>query len=234
MSIALQSNRRMKDELALRSARTALQGLRSRIEGNPTLYGGMLAKLEKAEIATDNGHIAQAGDRILEIEQFIADKDEAVATAAQLAEQEALSDARNTPTAKADSGVSTRDGWLWLLSKKRYSGPRVEAGRIFREKFTKAEASLKSCIGDSNGGGGTGAPLGNHARFELDGVKKHMVSAVGSTTGEALYSLIAAVVGRGETVRSLTDGDDRKADAKAVELGLALDLAGVYLGAVRI
>ena len=233
MSIALQSTRRMKDEMALRSARMALQGLRSRIEGNPSLYGGMLAKLEKAEIAAENGHIVQAGDRILEIEKFIAEKDEALATEARLAEQEALAEARNVPTDKADSGVRTRDGWLWLVRKGRYTAARMQAGEVFREKFTNAEASLKSCIGDTTGGGGGAAPICNFAAFELDGVKKHMASSVGHETGGALYSLLCAVVGRGDTVRGLADGDERKADAKTVELGLALDLAGVYLGVVR-
>jgi hypothetical protein len=48
-----------------------------------------------------------------------------------------------------------------------------------------------------------------------------------------LFDRLCAVVGRGETARQLANGDGHKAEGVAIELGFALDLAGVYLGAVR-
>lgn len=232
---ALKSSPRMKDELAQRQLGVILQRLRSKIEGDPTRYGGLGMKLSRAERSTLDGRIVDAREQIIEIERIIDEKDEAAKTEAMLAEQERLSDARGAPTAKAESGVSTRDGFLWLVGKKRVSAARAEAGRLFREKYEKAHAApVKSCLADG-GGGGNATPLASnsHAKFEIEGVRRHMESSVGSHTAGSLFSLLEAVCGKGDTVRQLAKGDDRKADVMVAELGLALDLAGVYLGAIR-
>lgn len=229
------ASRRAKDEVEKRHLTNILQLLRGKIEGNPKLYGGLISKLERAERAVFDGHHVQARDQIIEIERIIDEKDETAATQAQQAEQAKLAASRDQPTHTADSGASTRDGWLWLLNKQRFTGGRTEAGRVFREKYERSQGSLKSCISGVTSGGGDATISGeqSHARFELDGVRKHMASAVGATSGEALYQLLVAVVGRGDTVRQLVDGNDRKADGKVIELGFALDLAGVYLGVIR-
>lgn len=232
---ALKSNPRMKDELAIRQLDAILRMLRSKIEGDPKRYGGLGTKLTRAERSVLDGRIIDAREQIIEIERTIEEKDEAAATQAQLAEQERLSEARGAPTSKAESGVATRDGWLWLIGKKRFSAARVESGRMFREKYERAHAApVKSCLADGGGGGDANPVASNsHARFEVQGVRLHMESSVGHTTAGALFTLLEAVVGRGETVRQLAKGDDRAAEAKVVELGFALDLAGVYLGVVR-
>lgn len=235
---AIKSNARMKDELATRQLDGILRLLRGKIEGDPQRYGGLGSRLSRAERSVLDGRLVDAREQIIEIERAIDEKDEAAANAAQQAEQERLSEARHQPTARAESGVSTRDGWLWLVSRKRFSAARIEAGRLFREKYAKAQpgASVKSCLHDGVGGGGDATPVaGNsHARFEVEGVERHMASSVGHQSGGSLFALLVSVVGQGETVRQLAKGDDRKAEGLVVELGFALDLAGVYLGAVRV
>lgn len=235
---ALKSNRQMKEELALRSLTDELQVLRLKIDNHPDRYSGFGKLLERAEASVLARNVRGARDDLIAIKQRLDERDAELDTAARLAEQEKLSDARGAPTHKSETGVATRDGWLWLVNKGRYSPARVEAGRLFREKFTKAtDDSMKSCLNDGTGGvGGDGNPLAArmHARFELDGVRKHMASSAGAVTGGRLYDLACAIVGRGETARQIANGDGHKAETVAVELGFALDLAGVYLGAVRI
>lgn len=236
-STALKSNPRMKDALAVRLLSEKAQVVRAVLESDPKLYGGTQTKMERLDRAIFSRHLEQARDLIDDLDQVIAAKQEAAAIHAGAQEREALAETRGAPTVKTETGVATRDGWLWLVNKGRYSPGRVEAGRLFREKFSKAtDDSMKSCLNDSGGGGaGDGNPMAArlHAQFEIDGVRSHMRSAVGLLAGATLFDLLTAVCGRGETVRQIAAGDDRKADAKAIELGFALDLAGVYLGAVR-
>lgn len=214
-----------------------LQALRGKAEGNPTLYGLQTTRFDKAERAIIDKRFEVARGHLIDIDQAMLARDTAAQAQAVAEEQERLGDARNAPTAKTETGVSTRDGWLWLVNKGRYSPGRVEAGRLFREKFLKAtDDPMKSCLNDSTGGGGGDAnPMAGrlHAQFEVEGVKRHMVSSVGQVTGAALFDRLCAVVGRGDTARQLAKGDGHKAEGVAIELGFALDLAGVYLGAVR-
>lgn len=215
-----------------------LTGVRQQFEGNPQRYGRPTQKFDQAERAIFDKRFQQARDHLIDLQQHMDARDEAAEAEAQAKEQERLADARNTPTVRTETGVSTRDGWLWLVNKGRYSPGRVEAGRLFREKFLKAtDDPMKSCLNDSPGGGGGDAnPMAGrlHAQFEVEGVKRHMVSSVGQVTGAALFDRLCAVVGRGETARQLANGDGHKAEGVAIELGFALDLAGVYLGAVRV
>lgn len=233
----LKANRKMKEEAAVRSLNDELLVLRQRIESDPERYGGVAKLLERAERSALARNLPAARDDLIELKQRMEERDAALDVAAQQAEQARLSEARGAPTHKSETGVSTRDGWLWLVNKGRFSPSRVEAGRLFREKFTRAtDDSMKSCLNDSAGGaGGDGNPMAAraHARFELDGVKRHMASSVGSATGGRLYDLACAIVGRGDTARQIASGDGHKADGVVIELGFALDLAGVYLGSVR-
>lgn len=154
------------------------------------------------------------------------------------AQQAAARTIRPTPTMVAALTAKQLSEVLLAL-RGRYSPGRVEAGRRFREKFNRAtDDSMKSCLSD--GGAGAvpeDAPCSHaarsHARFEIEGVQRHMQSSAGLASGVLLFERLVAVVGRGETVRQLAGGDGHKADALVVELGFALDLAGVYLGAIR-
>lgn len=234
---ALKSNTKMKTELAFRSLAEELQVRRSRIEGDPERFNGVHKLLERVEASVMARNLPASRDGMIELKTRMDERDEAFSIAAQQAEQARLAEARGAPTHKAETGVSTRDGWLWLVNKGRFSAGRVEAGRLFREKYLKAtDDPMKSCLNDSTGGGGGDSnPMAGrlHAQFEVEGVKRHMVSSVGQVTGAALYERLCAVVGQGVTVRQLAGGKDREAETMATELGFALDLAGVYLGSVR-
>lgn len=235
---ALKSNRQMKEELALRSLTDELQVLRLKIDNHPDRYSGFGKLLERAEASVLARNVRGARDDLIAIKQRLDERDAELDTAARLAEQEKLSDARGAPTHKSETGVATRDGWLWLVNKGRYSPARVEAGRLFREKFTRAtDDSMKSCLNDTVGGsGGDSNPMAarKHAQFEINGVRSHMISSAGYLAGDRLFALMCDVVGNGQTIRQRSGGKDRDADAMTIELGFALDLAGVYLGAVRI
>lgn len=236
-STTIRPNQKMVAALTAKQLSDVLLALRNTIEGNPHLYGRQTQKLDRAERAIFDRRFNDARELMGEMQQGIEARDLSAAVQAGAHEQEALGEVRGEPTATTETGVKTRDGFLWLVNRKRYTPARVEAGRIFREKYAKSiGGSVKSCIAESTGGGGgdatpTAAQL--HARFEIQGVARHFQSSIGAANGTALFSLLEAVCGRGETVRQLAEGDDRKADAKAIELGFALDLAGVYLGAVR-
>ncbi|MDP1599002.1 hypothetical protein [Phenylobacterium sp.] len=216
-----------------------LIALRNTIEGNPQLYGRQTRKLDRAERAIFDRRFNDARELMADMQQGIEARDQAASMQAAAQEQEALSEARGAPTSKTETGVATRDGWLWLVNKGRYSAGRVEAGRRFREKFSKAtDDSMKSCLADGAAGAvSEDAPCSHaarsHARFEIEGVQRHMQSSAGLASGSLLFERLVAVVGRGETVRQLAGGKDREAEGLAIELGFALDLAGVYLGAVR-
>ena len=238
---ALKSTPQMKEALALRSLDDELQVIRQKVEGSPDRYSGFGKLLDRAAGAIQARNVRGARDDLISIKQRLVERDAELDTAAQQAEQSRLSEARGAPTHKSETGVSTRDGWLWLVNKGRYSPARVEAGRRFREKFSRAtDDSMRSCLNDSIGGSGEDAnPTSgrSHARFEIEGVKRHMISSAGQAAGAHLFDRLCAVVGRGETARQLAADEGRvdghKAEAVAMELGFALDLAGVYLGAIR-
>jgi hypothetical protein len=229
------ASRRAKDEVERRHLTIILQHLRSKAEGNPQRYGGIGSRIDRAERAVLDGHYVQAREHVEAIDIFMLDKDETADIQAQQAAAAKLAEARDEPTATAESGVSTRDGFLWLANKGRLTKARVDAGLAFRQKYAKAHGvPVKSCLDDSGGGGDATPVAGNsHAKFEIDGVRKHIISSVGHATGSALIKLLEEVCGEGGTVRKLASGDAKKADILEAEFGLALDLAGVYLGVIR-
>lgn len=233
----LRSTKAQKDALAARQLTDEVTVLRGKIEAHPELYGGQLRKTDRIERAIFDGRLVDARELLIEIRGEMAAKDEAQSVRQRAQEQAALAEARNQPTAEAASGVRTRDGFLWLVGRKRYTAARIQAGQIFREWYAQAVGgSVKSCLADGVGGGGgdatpTEAQL--HARSMVEGVRRHIHASIGASNGAALFGLLEAVCGKGETVRQLAEGDDRRSDGKIIELGFALDLAGVSLGLVR-
>lgn len=214
--------------------------LRRRVDNHPGRYGGCDAKLDAAERSIQDKRLLNARDQITAVTRLMEERDASVGVKEALAEQEKLGDLRGAPTHQADAGNLTRDGWLWLKAKGRFDTTRRAAGDHFREKFNKATDSLRSCTGDQTGGGGEGpSAIYSNAKFELDGVKLHMRRAAGEDTGRALFNLLSAVCGQGATVRQIAKGEettakiDRRSDALVIELGLALDMAGVYFGMIR-
>lgn len=207
MTAALKSNRAMKTEMAFRSLTDELQVRRGRIEGDPERFSGVMKLLERVEASVMARNLPASRDGMIELKVRMEERDEAFSIAAQQAEQERLSEARGAPTHKAETGVATRDGWLWLVRKGRYSPARVEAGRRFREKYARAnDDAMKSCLNDNSGGGaGDESPMEArlHAQFEVEGVMRHMISSVGVVSGAYLFERLRAVVGRGETLAQL-------------------------------
>lgn len=209
--------------------------LRMKVEDAPALYGHLRDTLDRAERDINDGRLPMARDRLGEVAAGLVAKDQAIEDQRRTLEQTTLAEARGADTKQLESGARTRDGWLWLLSKEKYEVDRREAGRLFREKWSRAVDSLPSCIAGSVGGGGD-APSTSaaHAKFELDSLRFHMRRSVGARSAARLYWLLEEVVGKGETVRKLSGGKDRDGEVMVAELGIALDLAGVFLGAVRI
>lgn len=232
----LKANPAMAEALALQSLDQSLQVLRRRMENDPSRYGGFRSKINKAADAITGRRVGDARDEIAALTRGFEEKDLAVWVRESLEEGERLGDQRHAPTAKSEAGPSTRDGFLWLVNRNRYTSARVEAGRHFREKYERARSdSVKSCLNDTPGGRTGEGPSASfsHARFELKGVRDHFHDAIGEASGESLYRLLESVCGEGETVRQLAKGEDRKADGLVIELGFALDMAGVYFGLVR-
>jgi len=231
----LKANFEQEEALRVRQLQSVASTLRRRSDNNPGRYSRIVTdKLNLAERAIFDRRLEAAKDHLAYVDSAMNDKDAQVGTEAQLAEQERLAELRNQPTHKSETGAQTRDGWLWLKAKGRYTTTRITIGDHYREKHIKASDPLRSCLNDTPGGGGDGPSISyTHAKFELDGVKRHMRNSAGEDTGAHLYGLLESVCGRGDTVRALAGGKDRQSDAYVIELGLALDLAGVYFGMVR-
>jgi hypothetical protein len=213
-----------------------LSDLRQRAEGDLQRYGRPTQKFQQAERAIFDKRFTQARDHLIDLQVQMDARDEAAAAEALSKEQERLADARNTPTARTETGVSTRDGWLWLVNKGRYSTARVEAGRQFKELYARAtDDPMPSCVNDGSGGGGEGDHMERRisAQTKVNAIRQRIIEGVGIVSGANLYELLCLVVGQGVTVRQLAGGKDRESEVKVTELGFALDLAGVYLGAVR-
>lgn len=222
------------EALTVRQLEEMARTLRRKVDDDPSRYGGLRAKLDIAERSILDRRFSDAREQLAKVRQGMDEKDHQVGLRESLAEREKLGDLRNEPTATAATGAQTRDGWLWLKSKGRFSAARAQIGDHYREKHAKAQDPLRSCLNDQPGGSGQGASATfSFAKFELDGVRAHFRDSLGEEAGHALYDLLEAVVGRGETVRHLAAGNDRRADALVVELGFALDLTGKRFGMVR-
>lgn len=237
---SLKATPHQMDALAAKRLREYATRLRQRNERTPGRYGRIGDRLDAAGYSIDQSLYATALDQLKAIETHMDGADAEVGVRQSLVEQESQGDRRDAPTHTTESGSQTRDGWRWLLAKGRIDDRRRPIGERFREIHDKAQDSLRSCLADGTGGGDQNvAATYNHAKFELDGVRLHMRRSAGEETGAALYQLITAVCGRGDTVRALAASQvdetkkDRKADALTIELGLALDMAGVYFGMIR-
>lgn len=227
----------MINEANKRELSGVLSGLIQRFESNRPRYGYPTGRIDRIDRAIFDGRFEQAREGMLELERAMNDKDEAAAADDQAKEQERLAEARNAPTARTETGVSTRDGWLWLVNKGRYSTARVEAGRQFKELYARAtDDPMPSCINDGTGGRGEGDHMERRisAQTKVNAIRQRIIDGVGMVSGANLYELLCLVVGQGVTVRQLAGGKDRESEAKVIELGFALDVAGVYLGAVRV
>lgn len=218
------------------TARIALA--RKKVEARAAIFRGRVEALPGAGQASKMGN---AENRIRLLQLDVANKlmdeiDDALmayqrrleeaemATAGQ--RQDQLLAARGIETILAGS-VRSRDGWRWLVAKRRISDSQCASG----ERFAKLHSvcmrdGLSVATNDNTGSGGLEDI--NDARLkaagELRALRKHIHSASGS---DRLFDLLEAVCGRGDTLRTLAGGDDRKALFYEAEMRVALDMASV-------
>lgn len=216
-----------------RKLESRLVAVRGRAEALPHLnLGGLLAgaqnKLDLFKFKDCSDALDDVDDRI---ERHQRSLEEAEMAAAGQAQDQLLAE-RGVETV-VEGVAKTRDGWRWLTSRRpaRLSAAQISTGDQYAALWTAAHRDGLSTSANDNGA--VEPTIGQikdqiearHAmREKLQSVRAHITVATGS---ERLAGLLDAVCGRGETLRSLAGGDDRKAGAYEVELRLALDMAGV-------
>ena len=228
----------MAQALAKRQLSDLLGALAIRIEADTGC--GQASRLRHAEQTLIHKRLETAGEIAREIEHALDRRRDEAEVEASLADQARLAEARGVETVRTAKGPATRDGFLWLAKKRRLTAPRFEAGIRFGQLYARARSDgLRSCINEEAVGGGGGgepdSPLQARVRAAaaLSGLRQHAARAVGGEAGGRLFSLLEAVCGRGDTLRELAGGDDRRAAVTESELMTALDMAAVRFGMVR-
>lgn len=217
-------------------ARAAL--LRGRVEAMPG--AGMEGVLRAAEQHIKSRFMDKATDaldRITDGLEHFAEKE------VQRHEREAASahdkelEAKGVDTIRSTTGVGQRHGMIWLVEKKRLAGDRRRAAEAWAADYSLVRSDgLKSCLND-NAKGGSDGPSQQFierkaaARYRLDRAHDHLRHATGSSR---LANLIDAVCGRGDSVRSLAGGNQTAAERMEAELMVALDMACVSYGILRL
>lgn len=124
--------------------------------------------------------------------------------------------------------VRSRDGWIWLKSRKpqRLTADQSDTGDRFAALYRAASRDALSTSANDNGGQGKADSLDAlaAARGKLAHIARHISDATGSGR---LHGLLVDICGRGETLRALAGGDDRKASSLEADLKTALDMARV-------
>jgi hypothetical protein len=224
---ATPDTRRALDRRKLESRLIAVQG---RAEALPQLnLGGLLAgasnRLQLFQFQAAADLLDDVDDRIA---RHMAVLEESEMAAAGQAQDQLLAD-RGVETV-VEGVAKTRDGWRWLTSRnpRRLSSDQISTGNRYCALYLAANRDTLSTVSANDN---ALAPEPRNAvdelakaRSNLARVQRHISDATGS---ERLVGLLDSVCGRGETLRSLAGGDDRKAGAYEVELRLALDMAGV-------
>lgn len=152
------------------------------------------------------------------------------------AKQDALRSQGGDDTARTASGVGSRHGLLWLIAKGRLAPHRKTAGMRWSDDYSLTRTDgLRSCLND-NGAPGTGTDVDRpeDRRLWAEDRLRCARQQIGSATGcYRLADLLDAVCGRGDSLRAMAKGDDRRALALEVELCIALDMAAVSYGVIR-
>lgn len=229
------------------SARIALQWrkiearadlLRGRVEATPR--AGMEGVLRAADQHIKARFMDKAIDALDRIDSGLIDFTE---KEAQRHEREAAAahdkelEAKGVDTHRTTTGVGQRHGMIWLVEKKRLTGDRRRAAEAWAADYSLVRSDgLKSCLND-NAKGGSDGPSQQFierkaaARYRLERAHDHLRHATGSSR---LAYLIDAVCGRGDTVRSIAGGDKDRAAVVEAELMVALDMACVSYGILRL
>lgn len=205
-----------------------LMAVRSRAEALRQLHLGGLVSRAETKLAFSK--FSECADALDQIDREIAAQLEGIRAAEQTEAANAQADLLSERGVETfDTGsVKSRDGWLWIVSRKprRLTPDQISTGSRYSKEYGQARRDGLSSSCNDNMGGGDEDPIEARikAQDRLDAVAGHIHAAVGDTR---LVALLDAVCGRGETLRELAGGDDRRASFIEVELRLALDMAGV-------
>jgi len=224
---------RLAAELQKLRARAA--SARSRSEALPA--AGQSAKVIHIENRIQRGVIADVGRAIDEvheaIDHHIRRLNEAEVSAAS-ERQAALLEERGVETVTAKNGHRSRDGWLWLRAKAGLTPEQREAGDRWTWDYAAVRSdSMKSCLAESMNGAPSGDPAVRKAEAggRMSAARRHIRHSIGD---ERLADLLDAVCGRGETVREMAGGDGRGVASLTAEARIALNMAAVSYGIVRV
>lgn len=208
---------------------------RSRSEAFPA--AGQSAKVAHIENRIMRGVVVDVGRSIEEvhdaIDLHIRRLNEAEVKAAS-ERQDALLAERGVETVAAKSGHRSRDGWAWLRAKANLTPAQRDTGDRWSWDYAETRTDgVKSCLSEGvHGAVATDPAERKHdAAKRINGARKHIRLATGD---ERLADLLDAVCGRGETVREMAGGDDRKALYLTAEARIALNMAAVSYGVLRV
>lgn len=207
--------------------------VRGRCECHPG--AGQQAKIDSVDNRLRLAHYDIAADLMDQIDASLdrhrRQLEEADMAAAGQAQDQLLAE-RGVETFETGS-VRSRDGWQWLTSRKpaRLSAQQIATGDQYAALYSAAHRDTLSTSANDNAGGDLSiqqlkdqAEARHVMRQKLAGVRAHLTAATGS---ERLANLLECVCGRGETLRGMAGGDERKAATYETELRIALDMAAV-------
>ncbi len=229
MTRKLKANEDMRESLVYRQLSDLLVITRARAESDPGC--GQIPKLNRAAQEMYAKRLEQAGTLIREAEKVLDERKqtaEAEANLQALAEQAAR---RGEEVVRVAKGPASRDGWLWLIQKKRVTRARQQAGDRYSTLYGRARSDgVRSCLNDDGPKGAAGSEAGPlaarmRALSDLKGIHTHIQRSVGEQPAQRFIALLDAVCGRGETLRALSSGDDRKALVVEADLMTALDFS---------
>lgn len=178
-----------------------------------------------AELRKIRGEYA-ANVRTAEVE---AQKVSSASLERHLSLSDALEQRRGGNVEKAASGpysAVNRDGLLWLVKKARLSGPQLSVAHRYRDLYRRCEAgAIKSNLNDDAGRGGEKLPYSQRRMMAVDDLA-HVHRDCLRTAD--LIRLVDRVIGQGETLRDIAEGDERRAGRLEAALLTGLDLMAHY------
>jgi len=225
----LTATHRQKVELARRKIAQRLEIIRGRVEVD---HGcNLMAQVEKAAIQLHLLNLRDCEEILNRVDERLIQR-EAERAASQVAndigEQNELLASRGVKTEPAGNSFS-RDGFVWLESKRRLSPDHIATGRKVRALHDRATwDGLRSKADNDNGSGETTTFLPTEvsmqAKSEIAWLREHIVISSG---GSGPFDLMIAVCGEGVTLRTIAGCDDRRAIVLEGQLIVALEMAAV-------
>ena len=212
--------------VALRTAQARIDALRLRVEAEPG--SGQTSALNKVEQHILHGRLPQAGDAMLEIEAALNVRAEAVRVSERLGETVALNTARGEEQEGHGTGevrVLSRDGMLWLKSKKRLTGAPLLAAEKYRATWSIVHGDEMRTSAYAEAGGAVRTDAFSLSQRKVEAIKAlNDVHTQALLRDASLIRLVEAVCGRGDTLVELAQGDKHVAVRLEAELIVACRL----------